>query len=325
MHLTSNPIDWYAARAGGVVAYVLLTTVVAVGLGLAGKPPRRRWPKFAVQDVHRFGGLLVGAFVVIHIVAIAIDSFLPFSLVQIALPFVSSYRPIWVGLGIVAAELLLALSVTNRFRDRLPYRFWRRAHYLNFAVWIAATVHGIGSGTDRSTPWLVAIFALATATVVTLTLHRALRGRLGEGVRLRAGSAAVGFGAAALVAFLALGPLSFHARVWNAASFHDRLAGQILVQRGVGKGIMSMAGEGQGLQRVLVRADLLVDQSGLRSTSFQLEYVPSGTLCKGRVTVVHAYSLRAVCNLPNGSQRIVEASWAPAPTSTFHGQISAHA
>ena len=162
MHLTSNPVDWYAARAAGIAAYLLLSFGVLLGLTMAGRKSLRRWPKFAVEDVHRFVGLLVGTFVIIHVVTIAIDAWLPFSIGSILVPLLSRYRAIWVALGVVAAELLLALAVTNHYRDRLDYRFWRHAHYLNLLVWTAATLHGIGSGTDRSAPWLLALYALAT-------------------------------------------------------------------------------------------------------------------------------------------------------------------
>ena len=77
----------------------------------------------------------MGSLIGIHVLTIAADSFLPFSLTQLLVPFTSSYRPLWTGLGIAAAELLLALAITNHYRSRLPYSFWRKAHYLNFAVW----------------------------------------------------------------------------------------------------------------------------------------------------------------------------------------------
>ena len=97
---------------------------------------------------------------------IAVDAYLPFSLTALVVPFMASYRPIFTALGVVAAELLLALAVTNRYRVRLPHTFWRRAHYLNLAVWGAATVHGLGSGTDgaRRGCWL--IFAVSSAIVL---------------------------------------------------------------------------------------------------------------------------------------------------------------
>ena len=172
MHLTSSPAIWYAARASGVAAYVVLSAVVAIGIGLGGKAQSRRWPRFSVEDVHRFGGLLVGSLIGVHVLAIAGDSFLPFSLGQLLVPFTASYRPLWTGLGIAAAELLLALAITNHYRRRLPYGFWRTAHYLNFAVWTLASLHGLFAGTDRGAAWLAILYGVAVATVVALALWR---------------------------------------------------------------------------------------------------------------------------------------------------------
>jgi sulfoxide reductase heme-binding subunit YedZ len=317
VHLTTSPADWYAVRAGGIVAYLLLSTSVSLGLTLSWKKQLRRLPRVALEDVHRFCGLLVGLFVAIHVVTIAIDSFLPFSLVQIVVPFRSVYRPLWVALGIVAAELLVALAITNHYRKRLPYRFWRSAHYLNFAVWLAATAHGIGSGTDRSAPWLVAIFAVAIATVVGLTVMRTLR--------LRPAALAAGLGCAALVAGLALGPFSTHTRPWNARRFADRLTGRILVQNGVTRGIVSMAGEGRGDQRVLVRADLLLEPNQIDQTSFQLEFLPSGAICRGGVTTVQSFAFQGSCRMPDGTNRFVSAQWTGDGAGGLVGTLDAHA
>src|SRR6185312_3570809 len=118
MHLTTSPTDWYAARAAGVVAYLLLSVVVTLGLTMAGKAKLERWPKFAIEEVHRLGGILVGIFVTIHVVTIAIDAYLPFPLASLVVPGLSRYRPLWVALGIVAAELLVALAFTNHYRNR---------------------------------------------------------------------------------------------------------------------------------------------------------------------------------------------------------------
>jgi len=113
MHVTSSPLDWYAARAGGVIAYLLLSTSVVLGLTMSGKRSLELWPRFAIENVHRFLGILTGTFIVIHIVAIAIDAYLPFSPWSLFIPMISKYRPLWVALGIVAAELLLALAVAK--------------------------------------------------------------------------------------------------------------------------------------------------------------------------------------------------------------------
>jgi len=325
VHLTSSPIDWYAARAAGIVAYVLLSVVVTFGIALAGRAPGRgrwrRWPMFAVEDVHRAGGLLVGTFIAIHVVTIAIDSFLPFSLGQLVVPLASTYRPLWVALGIVAAELLLALAITNHYRDRMPRRWWRAAHYANFAVWAAATLHGMGSGTDRSAPWMMAIYAAAVAAVTGALVWRLVAaGKLSR--RLQPAGVLSAGGAAVLLALALLaGPLHAHPRPWNAAAFTDTLAGRIVQQSAVTRAIVSMAGQGTGHQNVLVRADLLLDPSRLENTSFRMEFLPSGAICSGRVSAVRHFGFEARCRMPDGSSRRVHARWRLGGAARLHGLL----
>ena len=119
MILGAFAVDWYAARAAGVVAYLLVSASVALGLALAGKERFDRWPRFAVEDVHRFVGVLAGTFIALHIFWLAVDSQAHLGVSGLLIPFTSSYRPLWTGLGIVAAELLLALAVTNHYRKRM--------------------------------------------------------------------------------------------------------------------------------------------------------------------------------------------------------------
>ena len=135
------------------------------GILLAGKRRVPGLPRFAVEDVHRFLGILAGTFIAVHVGAVALDTVVPFSLTQLVVPFSADYRPLATGLGIVAVELLLAVAVTNRLRSRLPYRVWRRAHYATIVVWLLATVHGILSGTDRDESWLLWLYALTVAAV----------------------------------------------------------------------------------------------------------------------------------------------------------------
>jgi methionine sulfoxide reductase heme-binding subunit len=325
MHLTSSPLDWYAARAAGVAAYVLLSFAVVLGLTMARNAKLPRWPKFALEDVHRFAGLLAGTFIVVHVATIAVDAWLPFSLASILVPFVARYRPLWVACGVVAAELLLALAVTNHYRDRLTHRFWRRAHYLNFAVWGLATVHGIASGTDRSAAWLLAVYGIATAAGGAATVARVGRGRIGGRASLGL-AAAAGPAVAALV--LGLGASSFHftPRPWNAATFTEPLTGHLAQLSGFTRGIISMAGEGSGTQRVLVRADLLFRPHKLERTAFQMEYLPSGLRCNGTVTRVQGFGFDAVCRLPGGARRVITARWPDSGTSEIvGGAISSHA
>lgn len=163
---------WYIERAGGILAYALLSFSVILGLTLSSRAKLPGWPRFAVEDVHRFVGMLTGTFIVIHVGTLLIDGFLPFSLSQILVPGDSPYRPVSVAFGVIAAELLVALAVTNRYRSALSHNFWRRAHYLNFAVWLLALVHGIAAGTDRSTTWALALYIGTASVVAGLTAGR---------------------------------------------------------------------------------------------------------------------------------------------------------
>ena len=123
---------------------------------------------------------------------------------------------------------------------------------------------------------------------------------------------------------LAVGPLQAHPRPWNAAVFHDRLTGHISQQAGASLAIVSMTGQGRGDQNVLVRADLLVGEDGLHSTTFQLEYLPSGTICEGKVTRVHSYGFTGICHL-GGDRRVISARWQPVQNGTgLTGRLDAH-
>jgi len=317
VHVSSSPAIWYAARASGVAAYVVLSLVVCLGLTLGKKAQSSRWPRFSIEDVHRFGGLLVGSLVGVHVLAIAADSFLPFSLTQLLVPFTASYRPLWTGLGIAAAELLVALAITNHYRRRLPYRFWRRAHYLNFAVWTFASLHGLMGGTDRGAPWLAILYGLSVAAVLTLLLWRF------GGPLTRVATA----GAVTVVALplLIVGPLGRTPPLWNAANINEPLMGSVIRNGTQLKEIVSFVGQAPGPQKLLVRADLLVAPGQLQSTSLQLEYLPSGDVCRGRVTNVQGESFSGTCTLPNGDQRTVDASWVPNAAGTgVDGRIQLH-
>lgn len=170
------PVDWYASRAAGVVAYALITGGVLLGVLLGGRARLQRWPAFAVADIHRFVGLLAGTFVALHVLTVWADAMVHFSLVQLLVPFTSGYRPFWVGLGTVAAELLVAVALTNVLRKRIGFARWKRWHYLSFALWLAATAHGIGAGTDANEQWLRLLYVGSVGSVVGAVAWRVGRG-----------------------------------------------------------------------------------------------------------------------------------------------------
>lgn len=305
MHLTSNPAIWYAARASGVAAYVILTVTVSLGLAMGGKVQSARWPRFATEDIHRFGGLLVGSLIGVHVLTIAGDSFLPFSVGQLVIPFTAVYRPLWTGLGICAAELLVALAVTNHYRKRMPHRLWKTMHYANFAVWGLASLHGMLSGTDRSALWLAVIYAAAIGTVGALLVWRFAGASLRSLPPVTAGGLAL-----VIVPVLMLGPLQKNPRAWNAKQVEEQLTGQVIRNGTDTKQIVSFVGGAQAPQKLLIRADLLVSPRRLDATSLQVEYLPSGDICRGRVTGIGGASFLGRCRMANGQVRFVDASWA---------------
>ncbi len=162
---------WYIARSSGLVAYLLLSSSVVLGALMAGRT-KFAWPRFAVEEVHRFLALLAGIFIVVHGSALLLDTVVPISLKQELVPFSSPYRPFSVALGVLAAELMAAVGITNLFRSRLPHKLWRRVHYLTLAVWGLATMHGFLAGTDRFDPWFAAIAAATVSSVAMVLFTR---------------------------------------------------------------------------------------------------------------------------------------------------------
>lgn len=160
-----SPTTWYIARSAGILAYLLLSSSVVLGALMAGRA-QFTWPRFAVEEVHRFLAILTGVFLVIHGGSLLLDRVVSFSLAQELVPFAAPYRPFAVAFGIVAAELLAAVALSNAFRKQLPHPVWRRLHYLTLPVWLFATVHGLLAGTDRLDPWFAAIAGMSVSAAL---------------------------------------------------------------------------------------------------------------------------------------------------------------
>jgi methionine sulfoxide reductase heme-binding subunit len=190
-----SPLVWYTARSAGIVAYLLLSTSVVLGLSMSARASFR-WPRFAVEDLHRFLTIVTAVFIGIHGASLLLDRVVPISLGQVVVPFTDHYRPLAVALGIVAAELMAAVGVTNALRNRIPHLLWRRAHYATIAVWVSATAHGLLAGTDRADPWFIALVGAAVASVGL--------GFLGRFAKQAAPAAVGGVAVSAAVAVLAL-------------------------------------------------------------------------------------------------------------------------
>jgi DMSO/TMAO reductase YedYZ heme-binding membrane subunit len=198
---------WYLTRASGVVALLLLTGTIVLGIVASVGWTTDRWPRFLSQNVHRNLSLLCLGFVAVHIVTTVGDGYVPIGLADAVVPFRSPYRPLWVGLGAVAFDLLLAVLVTSALRHRIGYGSWRFVHRLAYMCWPIAVLHGLGTGSDASLSPVLAIDALCTAAVLTAVAWRLTTGKtIGAPLRLIAAGLAVVI-TVGLGAFAEFGPL----------------------------------------------------------------------------------------------------------------------
>jgi len=152
---------------------VLLTISVVLGvLGSVRFTPGPRWPRFAIDSLHRDVSLLVLVLLVAHIITSVLDTFAPIKLIDAVIPFSSAYRPLWVGLGALSFDLLIALVVTSLARRRLGYSAWRAIHWLAYASWPVAVLHGVGTGSDTKVWWMLALTAACVAAVTVTVMVR---------------------------------------------------------------------------------------------------------------------------------------------------------
>lgn len=150
---------WYLTRGTGIVALILLTTGLALGIANVLRMRVPGAPRFVTLGIHRSVSLLAVAFVGVHVLTTVADGYVPISIASAVIPFTSGYRPFWVGLGAVAFDLLLALVITSLLRRRFGYRTWRLVHWSAYACWPVAFVHALGTGTDIGAGWMTAVLA----------------------------------------------------------------------------------------------------------------------------------------------------------------------
>jgi methionine sulfoxide reductase heme-binding subunit len=171
-----NAALWYVGRGTGVVSLVLLTVVMVLGIGSRSGRPVFGLPRFGVVALHRAASMLAVTFLVIHVVTLLLDPLAELKLVDLVLPFHATYRPLWMGLGTVGLDLMAAVFVTSLLRQRIGVRAWRAVHWLAYLSWPVAIAHTVGTGTDRSTWWLLGLTGVCVAAVLAAGFWR-----LGDG------------------------------------------------------------------------------------------------------------------------------------------------
>ncbi len=168
-----STVVWDVARAGGWTAYLLLTAAVVVGLLLSTQiQSAKRWPRLINSELHNFLSLLSTIFLGIHILASWIDPYTKFGWRDILIPFVSTYHPFWMAMGIVALYSGIAIGISTLLRPYIGYAWWQKLHVLTLGIFIIAMVHGIGTGSDTQTWWAFGLYAISGVLVGALLWHR---------------------------------------------------------------------------------------------------------------------------------------------------------
>jgi len=171
----SDTILWYATRGAGIVTLILLSTVVVLGIIASMRTQTPGWPRFLTTGFHRNLALMTLVFLALHIVTAVVDPFTALGWNAALIPFSSSYRRFWLGLGVVTVYLLLAVAVTSLLRPVFGYQAWRAVHWLAYAMWPVAIIHGIGTGTDLRFLWMWAIEAVCIGGVLAAIAWRSSR------------------------------------------------------------------------------------------------------------------------------------------------------
>ena len=149
-----NESLWYVSRATGVASIALLTAVVVLGALVSGRRRPHGEQATVVMAVHRWLSLGMVAFLLVHIATAIVETYVSIDLVSALVPFTSGYETLWVGLGTLAVDVLVAILATSWWRHRLPERAWRVVHYSAYLLWPMALVHGLVLGTANEMPLL---------------------------------------------------------------------------------------------------------------------------------------------------------------------------
>jgi sulfoxide reductase heme-binding subunit YedZ len=163
---------WYTTRATGIVALILLTLTMVLGLVTTNRPRARNWPGFAQQEMHRRLSILAVVFVAIHVLTSVLDTYVSISWLSILVPFTSSYGRFWIGVGTLSLDSMMAVFVSSLLRARMKPATWRAVHWLAYVSWPIALAHTFGMGTDAGEPWVIALGVVCVVAVGAGVLWR---------------------------------------------------------------------------------------------------------------------------------------------------------
>ena len=167
----SQQLWWYVTRSAGIIAYLLLWLSTVWGLAVPSRIIAPVIDQASTFDFHQFISLLSIGFMLLHILVLTLDRYLPYSTLQILVPFLSPYRPLWVGIGVISFYIILLVTVTFYLRTRIGMSTFRAIHVLSLLSYLGVTLHGLYSGTDAPLLSMQLIYRGTSLTVVFLTVY----------------------------------------------------------------------------------------------------------------------------------------------------------
>jgi sulfoxide reductase heme-binding subunit YedZ len=161
-----NQALWALGRGTGVVALVMFTLAMVIGIAARSGRPLPGLGRFGTSDLHRTAALTGTGLIAVHVTSLLADPYAQLKLVDLVVPFLATYRPLWLGLGTLAVDTLVVVTVVSLLRQRLGPRTFRIVHWATYALWPVALLHALGSGTDAGSVWFRALAVGCTAAVV---------------------------------------------------------------------------------------------------------------------------------------------------------------
>jgi sulfoxide reductase heme-binding subunit YedZ len=168
---------WYATRGLGTATLIVLTCTAVLGILTATRWIGKSTPGFVAADLHRNLSLLGLGLLLAHVVTTVLDPYAHISVRDVLIPIGAAYRPVWLGLGVAAAEIMVAVAATSLLRERIGPRAWRLIHWAAYASWPFAVIHGLGTGSDARAPWLIGVVVSCVAAVLLALIQRIREGR----------------------------------------------------------------------------------------------------------------------------------------------------
>jgi sulfoxide reductase heme-binding subunit YedZ len=165
---------WALGRGTGVVALVVFTLSLVLGILSRSGRPLGGLGRFGLNEVHRTAALTGVGLIAVHVVSLLFDPYAQLEMVDLVVPFAGTYRPLWLGLGTLAIDLLAVITVVSLLRHLVGPRVFRTVHWLTYALWPVALLHGLGTGTDAGSLWMDAVAVTCSAVVLAAVTWRLL-------------------------------------------------------------------------------------------------------------------------------------------------------